>query len=82
MTSIAQLIKASDYACTGMYPVQARAMFLNEFSNHHLLADRVASDHGLMLKPVHWQIILNSVDKSKLNIGSGIGIQLSSSNEV
>ena len=32
MTSIAQLIKASDYACTGRYPVQALAMFLSELS--------------------------------------------------
>ena len=32
MTSIAQLIKTSDYACTGRYPVQASAMFLNELS--------------------------------------------------
>ena len=30
MTSIAQLIKASEYACTGRYPVQALAVFLNE----------------------------------------------------
>ena len=30
--SIAQLIKASDVACTGRYPVQALAMFLNELS--------------------------------------------------
>ena len=30
MTSLAQLIKASEYACTGRYPVQASAMFLNE----------------------------------------------------
>ena len=33
MTSIAQLIKASEYACTGRYPVQVSAMFLNELSN-------------------------------------------------
>ena len=32
LTSIAQLIKASDYACTGRYPVQTSAIFLNEFS--------------------------------------------------
>ena len=32
MTSIAQLIKASEYSCTGRYPVQALAMFLNELS--------------------------------------------------
>ena len=32
MTSIAQLIKASDYACTGRYPIQARVVFLNELS--------------------------------------------------
>ena len=31
MTSIAQIIKASVYACTGRYPVEASAMFLNEF---------------------------------------------------
>ena len=30
MTSIAQLIKASEYVCTGRYPVQASAVFLNE----------------------------------------------------
>ena len=30
MTSIAQLIKASEYASTGWYPVQALTMFLNE----------------------------------------------------
>ena len=30
MTSIAQLIKASEYICTGRYPVQASAVFLNE----------------------------------------------------
>ena len=30
MTSIAQLIKASEYACTDRYTVQASAMFLNE----------------------------------------------------
>ena len=32
VTSLTQLIKASDYACTGRYPVQARVMFLNKFS--------------------------------------------------
>ena len=31
MTSVAQLIKASDYAGTGRYPVQASAMFLNNY---------------------------------------------------
>ena len=30
MTSIAQLIKASEYACTGRSPLQASTMFLNE----------------------------------------------------
>ena len=30
MTSIAQLIKTSEYVCTGRYPVQASAVFLNE----------------------------------------------------
>ena len=30
--SIAQLIKASDYAYTGRYPVQARVVFLDELS--------------------------------------------------
>ena len=30
MTSIAQLIKASEYVCTGRNPVQASAVFLNE----------------------------------------------------
>ena len=30
MTSIAQLIKTSEYACTGRDPVQASAVFLNE----------------------------------------------------
>ena len=33
MTSIVQLIKASEYACnTGRYPVQASDMFLNDLS--------------------------------------------------
>ena len=32
LKSIAQLIKASYYACTGRYPVQARVVFLNELS--------------------------------------------------
>ena len=34
MTFIAQLIKASEYACTGRYwyPVQAPAVFMNELS--------------------------------------------------
>ena len=30
MTSIAQLIKTSEYVCTGRYPIQASAVFLNE----------------------------------------------------
>ena len=30
MTSIAQLIKSIEYVCTGRYPVQASALFLNE----------------------------------------------------
>ena len=30
MTSIAQLIKTSEYVCTGRVPVQASAVFLNE----------------------------------------------------
>ena len=30
MTSMAQLIKASEYVCTGRYPVQAVAVILNE----------------------------------------------------
>ena len=32
MTSLAQLIKESDYACKSRYPVQASALSLNEFS--------------------------------------------------
>ena len=31
-TKIGSLSLSSDYACTGRYPVQARFMFLNEFS--------------------------------------------------
>ena len=30
MTSIAQLLKTSEYVCTGKYPAQASAVFLNE----------------------------------------------------
>ena len=37
MTSIAQLIKTSEYVCTGRYPVQASAVFLNELMTSLLL---------------------------------------------
>ena len=35
MISIAQLIMTSDYVCTGRFPVQASAVFLNELIISH-----------------------------------------------
>ena len=38
MTSIAQLVKASDFACTDRDPVQASAMFLNKKNYQFLIS--------------------------------------------